>query len=198
MKQVPLFSRGSLALPSAEHGGSLAVGRRKVARPFSRRCSLHAVLQSSVARGSWSLRRSATDARIRAAMRSLAPPRRQDLRICKQWQSPAPIASGQGEEGFSGVSPGVCRRDGAARDGCAAGPPLGQVLGSPRVLATRALGARFRRCTRLRVTKRNGSARHALPPAGARSASAESGDRSPGMKNRRSIESPPMMLSTPA
>jgi hypothetical protein len=53
MKQMPLFSRAGLALPSVEHGGQLRIGRRKIARPFSGRLPLHVVLQSTRARGSW-------------------------------------------------------------------------------------------------------------------------------------------------
>jgi REP element-mobilizing transposase RayT len=79
MKQVSLFSRAELALPSTMHGGSLGVGRRKVARPFSARRPLHVVLRSSRARGAWSLRRPETAARIRASMRSLA--RRHGVRV---------------------------------------------------------------------------------------------------------------------
>jgi REP element-mobilizing transposase RayT len=79
MKQVPLFSRGEFSVPSTEPGGSLRVGRRKIARPFSRRCSVHVVLQSSRARGIWSLRRLETEARVRTAMRSLA--RRHGVRV---------------------------------------------------------------------------------------------------------------------
>jgi hypothetical protein len=40
-----------------EHGGSLAVGRRKTARPLSTRKPIHLTLRSSRATGSWSLRR---------------------------------------------------------------------------------------------------------------------------------------------
>jgi REP element-mobilizing transposase RayT len=79
MKQVPLFSRAELALPSNEHGGSVRIARRKIARPFSSRRPLHVVLQSTRAKGLWSLRRPETDARIRGAIRSLA--RRHGVRV---------------------------------------------------------------------------------------------------------------------
>src|SRR3954470_21380135 len=55
-----------------EHGGSLAVGRRKGARPIDTRRPMHCVLRSTRARGAWSLRRGDTDAKIRATMGALA------------------------------------------------------------------------------------------------------------------------------
>src|SRR5579859_7291966 len=40
-----------------DHGGSLSIGRRKIARPLSTRKPIHLTLRSSRALGKWSLRR---------------------------------------------------------------------------------------------------------------------------------------------
>src|SRR3954447_6125406 len=71
--QVLLFSKTQLAFdPRGEHGGSIGVGRRKVARPVATRRPIHVVLRSTRATGAWSLRRRTTDAHIRTTMRALA------------------------------------------------------------------------------------------------------------------------------
>jgi hypothetical protein len=61
-----------MALPRnfpSEYGGSVRRGRRKLARPLSRRHPLRLVLKSSRARGSWALDR----ARNRATLARLLP-----------------------------------------------------------------------------------------------------------------------------
>jgi REP element-mobilizing transposase RayT len=61
-RQLALFD--SLYTQSLEHGGDLGSGKRKGARPFSRRKTNHIVFRSSVARGRWSLRRRVNEERI--------------------------------------------------------------------------------------------------------------------------------------
>jgi REP element-mobilizing transposase RayT len=68
-RQLELFGIGDIAGRRAEHGGSLATGRRKGPRPIDTRRPMHLVMRSSRARGEWSLRRREHDARIRAALR---------------------------------------------------------------------------------------------------------------------------------
>jgi REP element-mobilizing transposase RayT len=71
--QISLFTHTQLGLSvRSEYGGSLAPGRRKMARPIATRRPMHLVLCSTRAKGPWSLRRRDTDARIRSAMRALA------------------------------------------------------------------------------------------------------------------------------
>lgn len=53
--QLPLFPRGFPA-SALEHGGELALGRRKTARPVAVRRPMHLVLRASIARGAWSMR----------------------------------------------------------------------------------------------------------------------------------------------
>ncbi len=65
MKQLHLFDRTRAARSGpTTHGGELIAGKRKMARPFSRRRPCHFVLRSSRARGAWSLRRPAHQAAI--------------------------------------------------------------------------------------------------------------------------------------
>lgn len=54
-KQLRLFVEP--ASGRLEHGGDIALGRRKVARPIDTRRPMHLILRSSLARGQWSLRR---------------------------------------------------------------------------------------------------------------------------------------------
>ena len=49
--RLPALAR---AWSPLEHGGIVRKGRRKLARPFDRRRSMHVVLRSTRARGSWS------------------------------------------------------------------------------------------------------------------------------------------------
>lgn len=65
MRQLSLLSPA----PS-RHGGDLATGRRKSARPFSPRLPLHVVLKSTRARGELSLLRPARARRVRALLAS--------------------------------------------------------------------------------------------------------------------------------
>jgi REP element-mobilizing transposase RayT len=68
-RQLSLFE--SLPTQSLEHGGDVGSGKRKGARPFSRRQSNHIVFRSSAARGSWSLRRRANEERIEALLQEM-------------------------------------------------------------------------------------------------------------------------------
>ncbi|HEX9296392.1 MAG TPA: transposase [Polyangiaceae bacterium] len=63
----------------AQHGGTKAGGRRKTSRPLEPTLPLYLVLRSSRARGNWSLRRPATEARIEELLRTLS--RRHSIKI---------------------------------------------------------------------------------------------------------------------
>jgi len=52
VKQISLIPRGKIALT---HGGELARGRRKNARPLDPKQAVHLVLRSSRAKGAWSM-----------------------------------------------------------------------------------------------------------------------------------------------
>lgn len=80
MKQLLLFRRSpSKRKAATTHGGTLARGKRKVARPFDARRPHHFVLRSSRARGSWSLRRPANHAAIEGLLRRLS--NRHEVRV---------------------------------------------------------------------------------------------------------------------
>lgn len=57
---------------SKEHGGTLRKGKRKTARPFDRRKSMHIVLRSTHARGSWSMLQSRNKGFIHAILLDVA------------------------------------------------------------------------------------------------------------------------------
>jgi REP element-mobilizing transposase RayT len=80
VRQLSLFRFPNVVVDArAEHGGDVRSGKRKLARPFSARRPLHVVLRSTRARGAWSFRRPATEARLRQAMREQA--RRARVRV---------------------------------------------------------------------------------------------------------------------
>src|SRR5258707_8837817 len=54
------------------HGGQTKTGQRKTSRPLEPSLPLYLVLRSSRARGSWSLKRAATESRINHMLRTLA------------------------------------------------------------------------------------------------------------------------------
>jgi hypothetical protein len=68
-KQLRLFDMGK---PRLAHGGGVAKGRRKEARPFVRDLPMHIVMRSSLAHGEWSLQRKANEARIEELIDRLA------------------------------------------------------------------------------------------------------------------------------
>src|SRR6476660_207554 len=72
-KQLSLFSRAQLGdIHSAEHGGDIRRGRRKIARPLSSRRPIHVVLRSERARGIWSLRHRSVEAKIKKTLKAQA------------------------------------------------------------------------------------------------------------------------------
>jgi hypothetical protein len=54
------------------HGGGIKVGQRKTSRPLEPSLPLYLVLRSSRAKGSWSLKRPATEARVKETLSTLA------------------------------------------------------------------------------------------------------------------------------
>jgi REP element-mobilizing transposase RayT len=54
------------------HGGQTKTGQRKTSRPLEPSLPLYLVLRSSRARGSWSLKRPATEARVKGTLQTLA------------------------------------------------------------------------------------------------------------------------------
>lgn len=76
--QPRLFSKSLLPEPSRNgHGGSLALGHRKIERPVSTRRPMHLTLHSQKARGAWSLRRN--ERAVRDALQACA--RRTGIRV---------------------------------------------------------------------------------------------------------------------
>jgi REP element-mobilizing transposase RayT len=54
------------------HGGQTKTGQRKTSRPLEPSLPLYLVLRSSRARGNWSLKRPATETRVKETLRTLA------------------------------------------------------------------------------------------------------------------------------
>jgi hypothetical protein len=54
------------------HGGGIKLGQRKTSRPLEPSLPLYLVLRSSRAKGSWSLKRPATEARVKETLSTLA------------------------------------------------------------------------------------------------------------------------------
>lgn len=70
LRQLPLLNLPPLR---KEHGGTIALGRRKLARPVDPKRPLHLVLRSSRAKGSWSMLASPHRKRVEHLTKTLAP-----------------------------------------------------------------------------------------------------------------------------